>query len=242
MSRYRLPKSRDESSDSTQADHSVPIGWPHAGIEFALVDSAGAVMHRIDGSAKLNSISACIFSGNYEGELFIHGQQLSPGYVGDLKATAEKFVYPAWDLKRRWYRTGDLVSTSECGLTFMRRVDRQVKIKGQRVELGELETRVTRVLGTGFKHSMSTPDQRVPRFLAAFGWPLKEEGGHYESWVTVFDSALASQVWEQLRFQLSDELTPALMPVKWLSVAEPPLNSSGKLDRAALLLKLIATS
>ena len=80
------------------------------------------------------------------GELFIEGPLLSRGYLNDPgKTTASFLVNPPWvqdkpSVKRRMYKTGDLVRyNSDGSLDYLGRKDSQVKVNGQRLELGEVE-------------------------------------------------------------------------------------------------------
>lgn len=91
------------------------------------------------------------------GELLIEGPQLSRGYLKDTVRTDEFFLTdpacsanPALGLEagRRMYRTGDLVQQNDDGsLTYIGRRDNQVKISGQRVEIGEIEHWIPKHLG-----------------------------------------------------------------------------------------------
>lgn len=76
-----------------------------------------------------------------EGELCIGGRALARGYVNQPENTAEKFIFNPTNKNQRLYRTGDLVSKTEQGdLRFAGRVDDQIKLRGFRIELNEIET------------------------------------------------------------------------------------------------------
>lgn len=76
------------------------------------------------------------------GELYISGPSVAYGYLGMPALTAERFVpgLPGSPPGARWYRTGDLVRRRpKCGLEFLRRTDNQLKVRGHRIEPGEVE-------------------------------------------------------------------------------------------------------
>lgn len=74
------------------------------------------------------------------GELIVGGPAVAQGYLGRPELTAEKFVTPSWADGGRVYRTGDLVRVDADGaLEFLGRIDDQVKLRGHRIELGEVD-------------------------------------------------------------------------------------------------------
>ncbi len=99
----------------------VPIGRPVCGVRCVVVDRYGGVA-----------------PAGVVGELVVGGVGLARGYVGRSGLTAQRFVAGVGG--GRWYRTGDLVRWDTDGaLRFVGRVDRQVKVRGVRVEPGEVE-------------------------------------------------------------------------------------------------------
>ncbi|GAB2727567.1 non-ribosomal peptide synthetase [Kitasatospora kifunensis] len=145
------------------------------------------------------------------GELLIGGPGLALGYVGRPDLTAERFV----DGGTR-YTTGDVVRRRPDGLlVHAGRLDRQVKIRGNRVELDEVEAALVNVVGHGRVAVRMDAHRLVGMHLAAF----------------IADPQLNSA---QLRRQLADRLPAYMVPTRMYLVPEIPMTSSGKTDHSAL--------
>jgi amino acid adenylation domain-containing protein len=146
------------------------------------------------------------------GELLIGGVQLARGYLGRAALTAERFIPDPFAATpgARLYRTGDLTRyRPDGGIEYLGRIDHQVKIRGQRIELGEVEA----VLHT------------APGVTAAA--------------VTVRDGRLVGYVVgpadvHRVRAYLVDRLPDAMVPARWAILPALPLTTSGKVDRRAL--------
>ncbi|WP_375503866.1 amino acid adenylation domain-containing protein [uncultured Jatrophihabitans sp.] len=160
------------------------------------------------------------------GELRIGGPQVGRGYLRRHELTAEKFV-PAPDAAGgRAYLTGDLVALTRTGrLDFLGRIDDQVKVRGHRIELGEIDAAfnalpdVARAV-TVLCQVDGAADLAVHLVLAASGAP--------ESTTSVPDRVSA------IRHEIRDRL-PASMQPRWVVVTDHlPTTGSGKIDRAAL--------
>ncbi|WP_109509646.1 non-ribosomal peptide synthetase [Nocardioides speluncae] len=116
----------------------LPIGRPLANHQVAVVDEQ--LLPVPDGA---------------EGELLVLGPGLARGYLGDPEATAERWVAAPLGLEGRAYRTGDLVRLQPDGtLMFLGRLDRQQKIRGQRVDLDEVERVAAGVRGVDEAHAV----------------------------------------------------------------------------------------
>ena len=153
------------------------------------------------------------------GELFIGGDGLATCYVGDPEQTAARFVeHPTPGA--RVYRTGDLGRWRPDGtIEFLGRTDRQVKIRGHRIELGELEATLDRL--PGVRHAIAQavrgPDDR-PRLVA---FVVATDPGAPPS-----DTELAAA--------LREALPPYMVPNRFVLLPELPITANGKVDHRAL--------
>ena len=147
------------------------------------------------------------------GELYLTGVQLARGYHARPGLTAERFpADPYGPAGSRMYRTGDLVRLGADGVVeYLGRTDRQVKLRGNRIEPGEVEAALTRL-----SEVAQAAVAVVGTQLVAYVVPV----GTVD--LTVIQAALAA------------ELSPALLPGAYVLLEALPLTPSGKLDRAAL--------
>ncbi|MFI6794993.1 amino acid adenylation domain-containing protein [Streptosporangium canum] len=151
-----------------------------------------------------------------EGELLIGGPGVSRGYLGRPALTAEAFVPDPFSGEpgARLYRTGDIVRYADDGqLVYLGRRDGQVKIRGQRIELGEIAA----VL------------EEHPAVTQAAVEAVPGPGGGLElvAFLTPRDAPADPGY-------AASRLTSAMLPGRVLRLPELPLNSSGKVDRAKL--------
>ena len=147
------------------------------------------------------------------GELYLGGAGLARGYLGDPAATAAAFVAdPFGPPGARLYRTGDLVRQDGAGeLIFVGRRDRQAKVHGQRVELGEIEAALAAYPGVR-RAVADLANERLSAYLVA-------------------DRHLDVAA---LRRHLGERLPGYMVPGRLVQVAAIPLNVNGKIDRTAL--------
>ncbi|MGC7102160.1 non-ribosomal peptide synthase/polyketide synthase [Amycolatopsis lurida] len=151
------------------------------------------------------------------GELYLAGDGLARGYTGRPALTAERFVADPVDPGGRVYRTGDVVRWRPGGeLEFLGRSDDQLKIRGFRVEPGEIEAVLDTHPGVARSAVVARTDPAGTRRLAAY------VVGTGESDV------------DDLRAFLRERLPEHLVPAVVVPLAEFPLTGNGKVDRAAL--------
>jgi len=154
------------------------------------------------------------------GELYLAGPQLARGYLGRFAGTAERFVAdPYGGPGDRMYRTGDLARwVPGRGFVYTGRADGQVKIRGHRVEVGEVEAELAALPGVSAAAAVVRTDTATARLV---GYVVPARSGTDVTSETVRD-ALATR--------LPDHLVPSAVVV----LDELPLTVNGKVDRAAL--------
>ena len=183
----------------------VPIGGPVAGATLHVLDPAG---HPVpDG---------------FTSELHIGGSGLALGYLGkpDLTRAAFQTVTAPGGAPRRLYRTGDLVRQLPGGaVEFVGRADRQVKVRGFRVEPGEVEAALRRHPGVASCAVVPTPPSPAGRTLLAYA--VAEAGGPEPSPA-------------DLRAHCRRVLPDYMVPTRIALVPKLPLTPNGKVDRRAL--------
>jgi amino acid adenylation domain-containing protein len=189
-------------------ESSVPIGKPIFNAQVYLLDES------------LNPVAPGV-----PGEICIAGDGVGQGYINDQALTDEKFVANPFsqDPSVRLYRTGDLAKfSSDCNLEFIGRVDHQVKLRGFRIDLGDIESTLRQhkevkeavVLSKTF----SEQDQRLVAFVVP-----RHRGGSRD------------QTGSQLRSFLKERLPEYMVPNDVIMLEEMPLSPNGKTDRNALL-------
>jgi amino acid adenylation domain-containing protein len=188
-----------------EIDEEVSIGKSITGTHVYVLDESGELA-----------------PSGVSGELFIGGEGLARGYVGRPDLTADKFVPDPFTTKMggRLYRTGDLVRWRATGqLDFLGRTDHQVKLRGYRVELGEIEAELEKHEQTERAVVLLREDQPGDRRLAAY--IVKRNKGQELSP-------------DRLREHLRQRLPEYMVPDTWVELERFPLSPNGKIDRQAL--------
>nr|WP_145487370.1 MULTISPECIES: non-ribosomal peptide synthetase [Streptomyces] len=155
------------------------------------------------------------------GELYLGGAGVAHGYLNRPETTAERFVPDPFLGEGRMYRTGDVVVLTGSGeLEFVGRTDNQVKVRGHRIELEEVESRLT-----------GCPEVReaaaVVRGRRLVGYVVTEGGSRGG---VRLDAGLQATITGKLAAELPEYMVPQAIVV----LDELPLTPGGKLDRAAL--------
>jgi amino acid adenylation domain-containing protein/non-ribosomal peptide synthase protein (TIGR01720 family) len=180
------------------------------------------------------------------GELLIEGPILARGYLNDEEKTAAAFVTdPEWirhynfKPNRRLYRTGDLVQQNLDGsFTYIGRRDAQIKINGQRVEIGEIEHWIKKLLpetGMAIVDLITTGENRSPVLAVS----MEVHSANSESQLpmstlpmsTLPISSTLQQSLVRMKNKLLDVLPYYMVPSLYIPVTRLPLTLSGKLDR-----------
>ena len=161
------------------------------------------------------------------GDLYLTGIQLAQGYLGRPDLTASRFIADPYNPGARMYRTGDVARWLDNGaVEYLGRSDDQLKIRGQRIELGEID----RVMQTLPDVEQAVTHACVINQAAATGGDARQLVGY-----VVSASGLPLET-ETLLARLREQLPPHMVPVVLLQLSALPLSANGKLDRKALPL------
>ncbi|ETA01566.1 non-ribosomal peptide synthase [Frankia casuarinae] len=156
------------------------------------------------------------------GELYIGGDGVAAGYLGEPELTRERFVRDPFgpDESAVMYRTGDIVRHLPDGrIDYLHRVDNQVKLHGYRIEPGEIEEALRR--HDGIAEAVVCPRDIAPGNRQLVAYLVSAESG------------LGARP-EELRRYLRTRLPPYMIPAAFVTVTRLPLTANGKIDRRSL--------
>lgn len=190
----------------SKEDQLITIGSPMANTQLYILDE----QYRLVAPGKT-------------GELCIAGDGVAQGYWNRDDLTSEKFINNPFDTDfgSLLYRTGDLAKLLPSGdIHCLGRIDQQVKIRGQRIELEEIEQALDSLNGIQSAVVLLSEDQLIANVI-----------------LTELGTLNANQVnsWKEI---LKDQLPAHMIPHQFISVKEFPTTLSGKIDRKALLQNL----
>jgi D-alanine--poly(phosphoribitol) ligase subunit 1 len=194
---------------SSQSHGMVPIGAPLPGIRYKVVEDGHPVAE-----------------DDLPGELWLAGDQLAVGYWNNPTATRAAFARaPFEDSDAVWYRTGDLVSDRRgVGLSFRGRLDRQVKLRGVRIELQEIEGLLRDEIGCALVAVV----------------PVRNAGGICERLVAFCEDLR----WDEatVKIRCLKRMPPYMVPERIVELKEFPLNDHGKVDYRSLVALTVSTA
>ncbi|HEU4590560.1 MAG TPA: amino acid adenylation domain-containing protein [Steroidobacteraceae bacterium] len=184
---------------------SIPIGRPVNGSSVHVVDDEGRLL-----------------PFGEEGELWVGGEGVAAGYLNNTALTASRFLdHGAGDVAERIYRTGDRVRWREDGqLEYLGRIDQQVKVRGFRIELEEIEKHLRRHAMVAEACVVAIGSTAADKYLRAYVVPG----------ATVDEDILTRDLAIHLRAGLPDYMVPAQIQ----ALERLPLNANGKVDRTRL--------
>jgi amino acid adenylation domain-containing protein len=184
-------------------DNNVPIGRPIDNTELFIMDKA------------LRELPP-----GQEGELCIAGGGVGGGYLNRPEYTAERFCRHPLDKLKIVYRTGDRARFLGNGnIEYLGRIDQQVKVRGFRIEPGEIETKLELVGGIQEAVVLAKPDGSGDNRLVAY-LVRTAQGPHKNI--------------SEIRSRLQRDLPDFMLPTAWVFLDKMPLSPNGKLDRKAL--------
>ncbi|MEC1907585.1 condensation domain-containing protein, partial [Bacillus velezensis] len=174
----------------------LPIGKPVPGARLYVLDSGGTIQ-----------------PAGVAGELYIAGTGVARGYLNRPELTEERFLDDPFYPGERMYQTGDIARWTEDGLVeWLGRSDGQVKVRGYRIEPGEIEAAIRRI--DGIREAAVT---------------ARTEHGE-----TALYAYIEGRESDDVRAELATRLPAYMMPAQFIEMSEWPVTPSGKLDRRAL--------
>jgi natural product biosynthesis luciferase-like monooxygenase protein len=183
----------------------VPIGRPIANTRIYILDAFGQPV-----------------PVGVTGELFIGGAGVARGYLGRPELTAERFIEKSLlgEAQSRLYRTGDLARFLPDGtVEFLGRADRQIKLRGYRIELDEIENLLSEHPAVSQAAVVIDGAQNGDARLSAY---------------VVADAGRAKLDVAEMRRHLSRHLPDYMVPADFIVLEQLPLTPNGKVDRKAL--------
>jgi amino acid adenylation domain-containing protein/thioester reductase-like protein len=191
------------SNDNQGISNTVPIGRPIANTQIYILDS------------NLQPVPVGVI-----GDLYIGGDGISRGYLNRPELTAEKFIANPFDSSSIIYKTGDLARYLPDGnIEFIGRSDQQVKVRGFRIEAGEVE--------------VALAEHPSVRQAVVTAWREKSSDASLVAYVvSASDEAEADSI--QLRDFLRTKLPKYMVPSIFVNLKSLPLTPNGKVDRKAL--------
>jgi thioesterase domain-containing protein/phenylacetate-coenzyme A ligase PaaK-like adenylate-forming protein len=153
------------------------------------------------------------------GEVFIGGRGLARGYLNNEEITAQRFIDDPFVAGERLYHSGDNGYWDHNGqVNFVGRIDNQIKLRGQRIEPGEIENALC----------------ELPQIDAA---AVKKVDNELHGWLVItteLDATLCQALCEEIATELAHKLPDYMVPAGFTQISSMPRQTSGKLDYSSL--------
>ncbi|MEL4898617.1 amino acid adenylation domain-containing protein [Crocosphaera sp. Alani8] len=189
-----------------QTAQTVPIGSPINNTQIYLLDRY------------LNPVSI-----NVPGEIYIGGENLTRGYLNRSKLTDEKFITNPFNPEQKLYKTGDLARyLGDGNIEFLGRVDNQVKLRGFRLELGEIEANLNKHQDIRDAIVLLRDNSQNNKYLVAYVTTHQD--------LVSNSHQLKAEIINYLKTQLPDYMIPRV----FIFLKTLPLTTNGKIDRSQL--------
>jgi amino acid adenylation domain-containing protein len=191
-----------EKSETECINDIVPIGKIFAGLQYCILD------------ADKNWVAP-----GQAGELYVSGTQITKGYYYDPERTRQSYLQIPHLGDATWFKTGDLVKERPDGnLNYLGRLDNQVQILGNRVELQEVDCVLKRASNS--------------EMVVSLAWPVKN--GVAQS-IIAFIAESEEKEKAQILAYCRDSLPPYMVPQDVFFIDAIPLNDNGKFDKKKLI-------
>jgi len=201
-------------NDLRSIENGVPIGAPISGTTVLVLNEQSE-------RAKVGE----------EGILYTGGNGLANGYWRRPELTEEKFVKNPFNANDILYNTGDLVTWLPDGnIHFVGRADGQVKVRGFRVELGEIEAALDDLNAVQDRVVLCRTDRPGEKTLVAYIVPAQTD----KDSTTVVDLSDHEALSREARTHLDAKLPSHMVPAAFMVMEELPLTANGKVDKRAL--------
>jgi acyl-CoA synthetase (AMP-forming)/AMP-acid ligase II len=205
----------------TETTHQVAVyKWDNAGSEKECINDIVSIGKIFEG------VNYCILD-KYQnkvppgeaGELYVSGPQITAGYYHDPERTQQSYLKLPHLGDGIWFKTGDLVIENQNGnLNYLGRLDNQVQILGNRVELQEVDCILKRASNT--------------EMVVSLAWPVK--AGVAEGIVSFIAGSSAQEKSKILEY-CRNSLPPYMVPRDIIFIDRMPLNDNGKFDKQQLI-------
>ena len=175
------------------------------------------------------------------GEMCIATDQMANGYLKMPEKTNASFVTNPFNKSEMIYRTGDMIRLNDnLEIELLGRKDDQVKLNGQRTEIGEIEKSILRE-GSAKQTAVNIVEYTNKTYLVA--WLVPDSDNLAEMWSNdVMNASIARHYILKIKTFISRFLAPFMIPHIWIPVKQMPLTSHGKINKAELKQYLLNKS